>query len=69
MRCEMQEFRNYQPSRTFIENTLAVNIKRRSVKTQADIFRDKFEVNQHDKVLCKQQSMGLRLKKYFKTKT
>ena len=65
----MQEFRNYQPCRTFIENTLAVNIKRSSVKTQADISRDKFEVNQHDKVFYKQQSMGLRLKKYFKTKT
>ena len=36
-----------------------------SVKTQAVIFRDKFGVNQHDKVLCKQQSLGLRLKKIF----
>ena len=34
-------------------------------KTQAAIFRDKFEINQHDKVLRKQQSLGLRLKKLF----
>ena len=36
-----------------------------SVKTQAVIFRDKFGVNQHDKVLRKQQPLGLRLKKLF----
>ena len=36
-----------------------------SVKTQAAIFRDKFGVNQHDKVLPKQQSLGLRLKNVF----
>ena len=34
-----------------------------SVKTQAAIFRDIFGVNEHDKVLRKQQSLGLRLKK------
>ena len=37
------------------------------VKTQAAIFRDGFGVNQHDKVLRKQQSLGLRLKKFFST--
>ena len=36
-----------------------------AVKTQAAIFREKFGVNQHDKVLRKQQSLGLRLKKLF----
>ena len=36
-----------------------------SVKTQAAIFRAKFGVNQHDKVLRKQQSLNLRLKKLF----
>ena len=36
-----------------------------SVKIQAVIFRDTFGVNQHDKVLRKQQSLGLRLKKLF----
>ena len=36
-----------------------------SVKTQAAIFRDIFGVNQHGKVLCKQQSLGLRLKNSF----
>ena len=36
-----------------------------SVKTQAAIFKEKFGVNQHDKVLCKQQSLSLRLKKLF----
>ena len=36
-----------------------------SVKTQAAIFRDGFGVNQHDKVLRKQPSLGLRLKKLF----
>ena len=36
-----------------------------AAKTQAAIFGEKFGVNQHDKVLCKQQSLGLRLKKLF----
>ena len=36
-----------------------------AVKTQAVIFRNKFGVKQHDKVLRKQQSLGLRLKKLF----
>ena len=49
----------------FIKNTLAVEITISSVKTQAVIFRNKFWVNQHDKVLCKQQSLSLRLKKLF----
>ena len=49
----------------FIENTLAVEITMSAVKTQAVIFRDKFGVNQHDKVLRKQQSLILRLKKLF----
>ena len=38
-----------------------------SVKTKAAIFKSKFGVNQHDKVLWKQQSIGLRLKKLFST--
>ena len=49
----------------FIENTLAVEITMNAVKTQAAIFKSKFGVNQHDKVLRKQQSLGLRLKKLF----
>ena len=49
----------------FIENTLAVEITMSAVKTQAAIFKSKFGVNQHDKVLRKQQSLGLRLKKLF----
>ena len=36
-----------------------------SVKIKTLILRDKFGVNQHDKVLRKQQSLGLRLKKLF----
>ena len=36
-----------------------------AVKTQSAIFKSKFGVNQHDKVLRKQQSLGLRLKKLF----
>ena len=63
----MQECGNYQPCRTFTENTLAVEITMGSTKTQAAIFRDGFGVNQHDKVLCKQQSLGLRLKKIFQS--
>ena len=65
MRCEIQECGKYQPFRMFIENTLAVEITMSAVKTQAVIFRKKFGVNQHDKVLRKQQSLGLRLKKLF----
>ena len=65
MRCEIQECVNHQPCRIIIKNTLVVEITMSSVKTQAVIFWDKFRVNQHDKVLCKQQSLGLRLKKIF----
>ena len=36
-----------------------------SVKVQPAIFRGKFGVNKHNKVLRKQQSLGLRLKKLF----
>ena len=53
----------YQPCRMFIENSLAVEITMSAVKTQAAIFKNKFGVDQHDKVLRKQQSLGLRLKK------
>ena len=49
----------------FIENTAAVEITMNAVKTEAVIFRDKFGVKQQDKVLCKQQSFDLRLKKLF----
>ena len=36
-----------------------------AVKTQAVIFKSKLGVKQRDKVLRKQQSLGLRLKKLF----
>ena len=36
-----------------------------AVKPQAVIFREKFGVNQHDKLLRKQQSLGLTLKNLF----
>ena len=65
MRCEIQERGKYQSCRMFTENTLAVEITMSTVKTEAVIFRDKFGVKQHDKVLRKQQSLGLRLKKLF----
>ena len=45
--------------------TLAVEITMGAVKTQAVYFRDKFGIKHHDKVLRKQQSLGLRLKKLF----
>ena len=63
MRCEIQEYGKYQPCRIFIQNTLSVEITMGSVKTQVVIFRGKFGVNQHDKILRKQQSLGLKLKK------
>ena len=63
MRSEIQECGKYQTCRIFIKNTLAVEITMSSVKTQAAILKSKFEVNQHEKVLHKQQSLGLRLKK------
>ena len=65
MRCEIRDCGKYQLGRIFIKNTLAVEITMTSVKTQAAIFKSKFGVNQHDKVLRKQQSLGLRLKKLF----
>ena len=42
---------------------MAIEITMSSVQTQTAIFKDKFGVNQHNKVLRKQQSLGLRLKK------
>ena len=36
-----------------------------SIKTQAAVSKTKFGVNQHDKVLPKQQSLGLKLKNIF----
>ena len=68
MRCEIQERGKYQPYRMFIENTLAVEITVSAAIIQAVIFREKFGVNQHDKVFRKQQSLGLRLKKLFQVK-
>ena len=49
----------------FIKNTLAVEITMSSVKTVVVIFREKFEIKQHDKVLHKQQSLGLSQKHLF----
>ena len=49
-----KECGKYQPCRMFIENTAAVEIAMSAVKTEAVIFRDKFGVKQHDKVLRKQ---------------
>ena len=65
MRCEIQECGKYQPCRMFIENFLAVEIKMSAIKTMSAIFKRKFGVNQHDKVLRKQQSLGSRMKKLF----
>ena len=65
MRCEIQECGKYQPCRIFIQNTLAAEMTMSAVKTQVAIIKSKFGVNQHDKVLRKQQSLGLRLKKLF----
>ena len=65
MRSEIQDCGKYQPCKIFIKNTLIVEITMSSVKTQAAIFKSKFGVNQHDNVLCKQQSLGLRLKRLF----
>ena len=63
MKYEIQKCGKYQPCRVFIDNTLTVEITMSSVKTQAAIFREKFGVKQHDKVLRQQQSLVLRLKK------
>ena len=48
-----------------IENISAKEITMSSGKTQATIFRAKFGVNQDRKLLRKQQSLSLRLKKLF----
>ena len=55
-RCEIQKCGKYQPS------NLAVKITMNSVKTQAGIFRKKLWVLCNNKVLRRQQSLGLRLK-------
>ena len=68
MRCEIQECGKFQPCRIFIKNTLSAKITMSSVKTQVAVFKSKFGVNQHNKALRKQQSLGLRLKNYFRMK-
>ena len=55
MRCEIQDCGKYQPCRMFIENTVAVEITISAVKAQAVIFKSKFGIKWHDKVLHKQQ--------------
>ena len=49
----------------FIENAWAVDITMSSVKTQAAIFKSRFGVKEHDKVLRRRQSLGLRQSKLF----
>ena len=55
MRCEIQGCGKYQPCRMFIKNRMfiAVEITMSPIKTEAAIFKSKFGVNQHDKVLRK----------------
>ena len=48
-----------------MKNSAAIATNMSAVKTQAVIFKSKFGIRQHDKVLCKQQSLGLRQKKLF----
>ena len=69
MKCQIQECGKHQPCRMFIENNLAVEITMSVVKTKAAIFKRKLWVNQHGKVLRKQQSLGLRLKLFSQMKT
>ena len=69
MRCKIKECGNYQHFRAFIQNILALQSTMTAKKTQAAIFNATFGVNQHDIVLRRQQSSGLRLKIYFQTKT
>ena len=52
----------------FIENASAVDITMSSVKTQAAIFKGRFGVKEHDKVLRRRQSLGLRQSKLFPIK-
>ena len=49
----------------FMKNSAAVETNMSAVKIQAVIFKSKFGIRQHDKVLRKQQSLGLGLKKLF----
>ena len=65
MKSEIQDCDKYQPCRIYIKNTLVVEVTMSSVKAQAAIFKSEFGVNQHDKVLRKKQSLGLRLKNLF----
>ena len=69
MRSEIHKCGKYQPCRMFTENTLAVEITMSAVKTQAAIFRSKFGVNQQDKVLRKQLSLGLIVEVLFPNKS
>ena len=48
-----------------MKNSAAIATNMSAVKTQAVIFKSKFGIRQHDKVLRKQQSLGLRQKKLF----
>ena len=65
MRCEIQDCGKDKPCRMFIKNTAVVEITMSAVKTQAVIFKSKLGIKKYDKVLRKQQSLGLRLKIIF----
>ena len=67
IRCEIQEYGSYQPCRVFIQNILAVQLTM-TAKKQAAVFKAKFGVIQQGIVLHRQQSLGLRLKKFFPNK-
>ena len=65
---EIQECEDYQPCRMFLKEELAVTIMMDTITTKAVECRDKFEVNQDDPILTKEQSIGSKMVKAFPNK-
>ena len=56
-RQELQDFRNYQPCRRFLEEDFAMQIKMDCRTTPAVNFKTKLGFNQHDPIMTQEQSV------------
>ena len=64
-RHKIQDWEDYQPCRMFVKEELAVTIMIDTRTTKAFEVRAKFKINQHDPILTKEQSIGLKIIKAF----
>ena len=64
-RYEIQDCEDFQPCRKFIAEELAVHLIIDIKTVKAAKLQIKLGFNQDDPIMSKQESKGLRLKKYF----